>query len=437
MLFEEVGENVLKRLFDEIIETKYELDAGSERLKAIKNMLIFLRKYHLNLVESWERFLKEKYNITEDWLIKAEESRCLLSNYVSMNIRDFVKALLKTRQVLDYNFNESDVEDVCELLRDPVMFVIKRECNKLMEVNIGITELKDLYKALPVDCNAIPYTEYYHFYYKNLCRSYRLEDVKIYLDRVYGQEKINKRREKSEARKEKMRESRLYEKEKQRIQIIERKQKVLDLLCENNLNFYDENTYASGFIEGTTEFNEEAIINMAMGIQKEKRDKDLRRERLIEELEKYGCELRNDSYLCFRYINYNEVTLDYVVNQMRELKFLFNNTDFGKMIKDTNIFRYYDSLLGETVIRRNYNKLEESYDDIYKTYSVEKYLIARNWEFGDVQDVSPNILWRVNEVKRTWEEHNKKDGDLQRRRAEKKEKNLETYHTNKKSRSKK
>lgn len=432
MLFEEVSENVLKRLFDEIIETKYELDAGSERLKAIKNMLIFLRKYHLNLVETWKIFIKEKYNITDEWLQKAEETRILLDNFVSMQAKEKVKSLLKSRLVLDYNFSELEVEGVCESLNDPIVFVLSREYSKLMDVNIGITELKDLFKASPIDCNEIPYSEYYHFYYKNLCRSYRLEDVKIYLDRVYGQEKINLRREKSEVRKEKMRETRMIEKEKQRIQLIERKQRVLDLLCEFNLNFYDENTQAIGFIEGTIEFNEENIVNMARGIQKEKREKDLRREKLIEELEKYGCELRNDSYLCFRYINYNEISLKYVVDQMRELKFLFNNTDFSKISKDSNLFHYYDNLLGENIERRNYNRLENSFDDMHKTYAIEKYLIARNWEFGDENDVPVNILWRVNEAKRMWNEHKKIDEDIEKRRTEQKEKNLQIYNEKKK-----
>jgi hypothetical protein len=73
-----------------------------------------------------------------------------------------------------------------------------------------------------------------------------------------------------------------------------------------------------------------------------------RKNLLINKLNENGCELRSDSKLCNKYIEYGTNDLDYVVTIMIEMKFYFNHTKYGSFFKickdkEYNNFGYYDS----------------------------------------------------------------------------------------------
>ena len=71
-----------------------------------------------------------------------------------------------------------------------------------------------------------------------------------------------------------------------------------------------------------------------------------RREELKNELKKYNLKLREDSYYCKRYINSNEegLTLEFVVNKMREMNWFYTKTNYSKIygrIRDNYINKKY------------------------------------------------------------------------------------------------
>ncbi len=67
-----------------------------------------------------------------------------------------------------------------------------------------------------------------------------------------------------------------------------------------------------------------------------------REHELIEELGKYGLQLRSDSTVCYKYIRgYKEKNINEVVEKMCTMKYLFEYTEYSKLMKELIIKQKY------------------------------------------------------------------------------------------------
>ena len=164
---------------------------------------------------------------------------------------------------------------------------------------------------------------------------------------------------------------------------------------------------------------------MAKKIHDEKSKKIERRELLNAELEKYGCGIRNDSILCHEYVEFGNRDLMFVVNTMREMDFLMNKTEYQSLWK-RRCLEYYDGVLRRVVCIRKYKCLMNRDEDIYKTYAVEKFLTKMKETDGTINEryLSPNIVWRIQQVLESEDANKKIDEDLEKERKERMEANL-------------
>jgi hypothetical protein len=316
-----------------------------------------------------------------------------------------------------------------QLLEDDVLFCLNWRIHKLREETLTLSEAKEQYKLTPTDLENIPYYEHVHSLYNRVCKIYIIDDIKDYVDKKYGQTKLDERRLKSDARREKMKETKQIKEKKQTEIENERKNMVIQLLAENGYYYDDDNHFASDFIYNDRKFEPHKILEMAKKIHDEKSKKIERRELLNVELEKYGCSLRNDSILCHEYVEFGNRDLTLVVNTMREMDFLMNKTEYQSLWRK-RCLEYYDGVLRRVVCIRKYKSLMNREEDIYKTYAVEKYLDKMK-ETGCIINemyLSPNIVWRIQQVI----ESKKIEADLEKEREECKKKNIQTY-SNKKS----
>ena len=68
-------------------------------------------------------------------------------------------------------------------------------------------------------------------------------------------------------------------------------------------------------------------------------------------------------------------------------------------------------------------------EDIYKTYAVEKYLEKMKETGNTINEryLSPNIVWRIQQVVASEDINNKIEADLENEREERKKKNMEAH----------
>ena len=173
-------------------------------------------------------------------------------------------------------------------------------------------------------------------------------------------------------------------------------------------------------------------MELAKNLNDEKTKKIERRELLNWELEKYGCSFRNDSVLCHEYVEFGSRDLTYVVNVMREMEFLINHTEY-QVFWRTKCLEYYDGVLRRVVGIRKYRSLINRADDIYKTYAVEKYLEKMKDAGSQISDnhLSPNIVWRIDEIEKSADVNKKIKEDLEMEREERKKRNIQDYSNKK------
>lgn len=98
-----------------------------------------------------------------------------------------------------------------------------------------------------------------------------------------------------------------------------------------------------------------------------------RRKELVGELKKNNLELRSDSVLCKGYIMDNDYELEFVVNTMIEMDWLFKNTSYGDIMRE---------------LRRNYYIDDKSYEA--KRRAVRKWL-----KHGKINDNLPKHIREI------------------------------------------
>jgi hypothetical protein len=409
------------------IKSKYEVDSESKKIIILSEYLFYLRNSQSPILEIFTNFIRK--NIAEKIYDNIATCRELLTNnFSNLKAKDKFAIVEKVRKSIDYYFTITNIYEMVQLLEDDVLFCLKWRIHKLREETLTFSEAKEEYKLTPTDLDNIPYYEHIHYLYNRVCKIYVVEDIKQYIDTKYGQEKLDERRLKSDARREKMKENKQMKEKKQTEMENERKNMVIQLLAENGYYYDDDNYEASLFIYNNGKFEPEKILEMAKNIHDEKSKKIERRELLNMELEKYGCSFRNDSVLCHEYVEFGNRDLMFVVNTMREMDFLMNKTEYPSFWK-RRCLEYYDGVLRRVVCIRKYKSLMNREEDIYKTYAVEKYLDKMKETDGSINEryLSPNIAWRIQQVVASEEINKKIEADLEKEREERKKKNMEAH----------
>jgi hypothetical protein len=425
----EEQEKITAILID-FMKSKYEIDSESKKISILSEYLYYLRNAKSPILEILTDFITK--HIGGKIYDNIAPSRELLTNNFS-NLRAKEKFIIieKVRKTLDFYFTITDIHEVIHLLEDGVLFCLKVRLQKMREETLTLTEAKEKYKLTTTDLENIPHFEHVHSLYNRLCKIYIVDDIKQYVDKKYGQAKLDEKRFKSESRREKMKETKKMKDEKQTIMENERKNMVIQLLAENGYYYDDDNYEASYFIYNNHNFEPDKILEMAKNIHEEKSKKIERRELLNMELEKYGCSFRNDSVLCHEYIEFGNRDLIFVVNTMREMDFLINKTEYPSFWK-RRCLEYYDGVLRRVVCIRKYKCLMNREEDIYKTYAVEKYLDKMKETDGTINEryLSPNIAWRIQQVVASEEINKKIEEDLEKERDERMEANLKKSKKN-------
>lgn len=425
----------VREILLDFMKSKYEVDSESKKIIVLSEYLTYLRNAQSPILEILTIFIRK--NIAGKISDNIAPCRELLTNnFSNLRAKDKFAIVEKVRKSLDYYFTIANVYELVQLLEDDIVFCLNWRIKKIREDILTFTEAKEEYKLTPTDLENIPYSEHVHSLYNRVCKIYMVEDIKQYIDTKYGQAKLDERRLKSESRRQKLRENKQMKEKKQTEMENERKNMVIQLLAENGYYYDDDNYEASLFIYNNGKFEPEKILAMAKKIHDEKSKKIERRELLNAELEKYGCSIRNDSILCHEYIEFGNRDLMFVVNTMREMDFLMNKTEYQSLWK-RRCLEYYDGVLRRVVCIRKYKSLMNREDDIYKTYAVEKYLEKMKETDGTINEryLSPNIVWRIQQVLESEEINKKIESDLEKEKEERKKKNMESHL--KKSKSKK
>ena len=417
----------VREILLDFIKSKYEVDSESKKITVLSEYLTYLRNAQSPILGIFANFISK--NIAGKIYDKIVPCRDLLTtNFNSLKAKDKFSIVEKVRKSLDYYFTIANIYELVQLLEDDIAFCLKWRLKKLREDILTLTEAKEEYKLTPSDLENISYSEHVHSLYNRVCKIYVVDDIKQYIDKKYGQAILDERRLKSEVRREKMKENKQIKEKKQTEMENERKNMVIQLLAENGYYYDDDNYEASCFIYNNGKFEPEKILAMAKKIHDEKSKKIQRRELLNAELEKYGCSFRNDSVLCHEYVEFGNRDLMFVVNTMREMDFLMNKTEYQSFWK-RRCLEYYDGVLRRVVCIRKYKSLMNRDDDIYKTYAVEKYLDKMKETDGTINEryLSPNIVWRIQQVIASEDANKKIDEDLEKEREERKKKNMETH----------
>lgn len=417
----------VREILLDFIKSKYEVDSESKKITVLSEYLTYLRNAQSPILGIFANFISK--NIAGKIYDNIAPCRELLTtNFNSLKAKDKFSIVEKVRKSLDYYFTIANIYELVQLLEDDIAFCLKWRLKKLREDILTLTEAKEEYKLTPSDLENISYSEHVHSLYNRVCKIYLVEDIKQYIDKKYGQAKLDERRLKSEVRREKMKENKQIKEKKQTEMENERKNMVIQLLAENGYYYDDDNYEASCFIYNNGKFEPEKILAMAKKIHDEKSKKIQRRELLNAELEKYGCSFRNDSVLCHEYVEFGNRDLMFVVNTMREMDFLMNKTEYQSFWK-RRCLEYYDGVLRRVVCIRKYKSLMNRDDDIYKTYAVEKYLDKMKETDGTINEryLSPNIVWRIQQVIASEDANKKIDEDLENERDESKKKNMEAH----------
>ena len=417
----------VREILLDFMKSKYEVDSESKKIIVLSEYLTYLRNSQSPILGILVNFIT-KYiaGKISDNIAPARE--LLTTNYSSLRAKDKFVIVEKVRKSLDYYFTIANVYELVQLLEDDIVFCLNWRIKKIREDILTFTEAKEEYKLTATDLENIPYSEHVHSLYNRVCKIYMVEDIKQYIDTKYGQAKLDERRLKSEMRREKMRDTKNMKEKKQTEMENERKNMVIQLLAENGYYYDDDNYAASCFIYNNGKFEPEKILVMAKKIHDEKSKKIERRELLNAELEKYGCGIRNDSILCHEYIEFGNRDLMFVVNTMREMDFLMNKTEYQSLWK-RRCLEYYDGVLRRVVCIRKYKQLMNREEDIYKTYAVEKFLTKMKETYGTINEryLSPNIVWRIQQVVASEEINKKIEADLEKEREERKKRNMEAH----------
>ena len=413
----------VREILLDFIKSKYEVDSESKKITVLSEYLTYLRNAQSPILGIFTNFITK--NIAGKIYDNIAPCRELITtNFNSLKAKDKFSIVEKVRKSLDYYFTIANIYELVQLLEDDIAFCLKWRLKKLREDIITLTEAKEEYKLTPSDLENISYSEHVHSIYNRVCKIYIVEDIKDYVDKKYGQAILDERRLKSEARREKMKENKQMKEKKQTEIENERKNMVIQLLAENGYYYDDDNYKASCF----SKFEPDKILAMAKKIHDEKSKKIQRRELLNMELEKYGCSFRNDSVLCHEYVEFGNRDLIFVVNTMREMDFLMNKTEYQLLWKK-RCLEYYDGILRRVVCIRKYKCLMNREEDIYKTYAVEKYL-EKMKEIGNTINeryLSPNVVWRIQQIVASEEINKKIEADLEKEREERKKKNMEAH----------
>ena len=415
----EEPEKVREILLD-FMKSQYEVDSESKKIVVLTGYLNYLRNAQSPILEILTNFIRK--NIAgkiSDNIAPCRE--LLMNNFSSLNAKDKFAIVEKVRKSLDYYFTIANIHELVQLLEDDIAFCLKWRMKKIRENIITFSEAKEEYKLTPTDLDNIPYSEHVHSLYNRICKIYVVDDIKHYIDKKYGQAKLDERRMKSESRREKMRENKEMKEKKQAEMENEKKNMIIQLLAENGYYYDDDNYEASCFIYNNGKFEPEKILAMAKKIHDEKSKKIERRELLNAELEKYGC----GSILCHEYIEFGNRDLMFVVYTMREMDFLMNKTEYQSLWK-RRCLEYYDGVLRRVVCIRKYKQLMNRDDDIYKTYAVEKFLTKMKETDGTINEryLSPNIVWRIQQVLASEEINKKIEEDLEKEREKRMEAHL-------------
>jgi hypothetical protein len=420
----EEPEKVREILLD-FMKLQYEVDSESKKINILLEYLTYLRNAKSPILGILTIFIRK--NIAGKISDNIAPCRELLTNnFSNLKAKDKFVIVEKVRKSLDYYFTIANIHELVQLLEDDIAFCLKWRIKKLREDILTFSEAKEEYRLTPSDLDNIPYSEHVHSLYNRVCKIYVVEDIKDYIDKKYGQAKLDEKRLKSELRRQKLRDNKQMKEKKQTEMENERKNMVIQLLAENGYYYDDDNYEASLFIYNNGKFEPEKILAMAKKIHDEKSKKIERRELLNAELEKYGCSFRNDSVLCHEYVEFGNRDLMFVVNTMREMDFLMNKTEYQSLWRK-RCLEYYDGVLRRVVCIRKYKSLMNRDEDIYKTYAVEKYLEKMKETDGTINEryLSPNIVWRIQQVVASEEINKKIDADLEKEREERKKKNME------------
>jgi hypothetical protein len=414
----------VREILLDFIKSKYEVDSESKKIVVLTGYLNYLRNAQSPILEILTDFIRK--NIAgkiSDNIAPCRE--LLMNNFSSLKAKDKFTIVEKVRKSLDYYFTIANIHELVQLLEDDIAFCLKWRMKKIRENIITFSEAKDEYKLTPTDLDNIPYSEHVHSLYNRICKIYVVDDIKHYIDKKYGQAKLDERRMKSESRREKMRENKEMKEKKQAEMENEKKNMIIQLLAENGYYYDDDNYEASLFIYNNGKFEPDKILAMAKKIHDEKSKKIERRELLNAELEKYGCSFRKDSVLCHEYVEFGNRDLMFVVYTMREMDFLMNKTEYQSLWK-RRCLEYYDGVLRRVVCIRKYKQLMNREDDIYKTYAVEKFLTKMKEIDGTINEryLSPNIVWRIQQVLASEEINKKIEADLEKERKERMEAHL-------------
>lgn len=417
----------VREILLDFMKSQYEVDSESKKIVVLTGYLNYLRNAQSPILGILTNFIRK--NIAGKISDNIAPCRELLTNnFSSLNAKDKFAIVEKVRKSLDYYFTIANIHELVELLEDDIAFCLKWRMKKIRENIITFSEAKEEYKLTPTDLENIPYSEHVHSLYNRVCKIYVVDDIKHYIDKKYGQAKLDERRLKSEMRREKMKDTKQMKEKKQAEMENDRKNMVIQLLAENGYYYDDDNYEASLFIYNNGKFEPDKILAMAKKIHDEKSKKIERRELLNMELEKYGCSFRKDSVLCHEYIEFGNRDLMFVINTMREMDFLMNKTEYPSLWK-RRCLEYYDGVLRRVVCIRKYKQLMNREEDIYKTYAVEKYLDKMKETDGSINEryLSPNIAWRIQQILASEEINKKIDEDLEKEREERKKKNMEAH----------
>lgn len=376
------NDNLLKKIVNNLLTSKCEIDPMSTKYEALIKMLIVFETHHNNKLENIikESLIKRKIEIKES--VKSQLQKMYSKERNNRLLYEIAKDV--------YKLSSKDDDELEEVIENPTM-----EMNWECYIN--------------------------------------REDLKKYLYYKYGQEKLDARREMIRKKSENMKAIIKEKSDRKEEMEKERKQIILDLLDRNCLYYCNGLYKIDNYIEYGGELKPEVFIKEAHTVNRRIRKKEIRKEDIKERLKECNCKDYMDCYIVKNYINgYSTTLIDHLVEDVKELKYLSNNTDYYKIRKNrgNGVFGYYDRVLLREVILRTYKRFDNSDDDKFKTLAVEKFYEKVGEE--NMGEMPEKIKLRLEEVKKNYEQHKNLEVTLNEERKKKKEELMKKMKEDKK-----
>jgi len=244
MILDLLSEVVFYKFFNSFFEKRYEIDSMVLKYKLIRNMVLYFDKNCSRYSRIARSEIRRKFGGERVKILCDVRER--LGDYWSYDLNGRALLYNEVKLLLGYMFKFEDMELELSRMVDYELFLLYWEIRRLEEEVVSGRVARERYMMTGVDLGKIIGNVDF----------YKLEDIYVYVDRVYGQDGLDRRREEGRV-------SKLRREDCKRQKELERMEEVLELLARHNLYYFPYSSYINDYVSGLISFDKINIIRDA------------------------------------------------------------------------------------------------------------------------------------------------------------------------------